>query len=146
MSKSRLVSPPFTIVEWGEGRDCLADSPLGERLVNYLCLYTHALLKQGLERLNRLMKKAGLPVDSPAPLTLPQLQTVVSRLAARKSRWGVDYLEQLLAVNACVDHVTEEGVIRLDRRTQEKTRLCKELALRVLIACVNDHFGFYSSR
>ena len=58
MAKSLLVSPPFTRQEWVEAdRECLADSPVGERLVDYLCLYTHALLKQGLERLNRLMKK-----------------------------------------------------------------------------------------
>ena len=57
-------------------------------------------------------------------------------MVARKCRWGVAYLEQLLAVNAFVDHVTEARVIKLDRETQEKARRCKELALRVLIACI----------
>jgi hypothetical protein len=145
MAKSLLINPPFMKEEWAEADlERLADSPLGERLVDCLCLYTHALLKQGQERLERLMKKAGIPADSQELFTVPQLRRAISRLVARKSRWGVDYLEQLLAVNAFVDHVTEEGVIRLDRRTQQMARLCKELALRVLFACIDRHFGFMS--
>jgi hypothetical protein len=145
MAKSLLVSPPFTKEEWAEAdMECLADSPLGERLVDYLCLYTHALLKQGQERLEGLLETAGIPADSKEPITLPQVRRVVSGLVAGRRRFSVGYLEQLLAVNVFVDHATGAGAIRLDGRTQEKTRKCKELALRVLFACIDDHVGFMS--
>jgi hypothetical protein len=142
MVKSLLIDPPFSREEWaGVDLEELADSPLGQRLLDYLCLYTKAVVKQSPRRLNRLLKRAGLPVDSKEPFTLPQLRKVLLRLATWKRGRGVGVLEQLLAVNAFVDHLMEEAVFPWDGTTRHKARRCKERALRVLIACIDTHFG-----
>jgi hypothetical protein len=90
MAKSLLVNPPFTREEWATADlEELADGHLGKRLVDYLCLYTHAVIKLSPKRLHRIMKMAGLPVDSPRPFSLSMLRRVVSRQAARQKDRGV---------------------------------------------------------
>jgi hypothetical protein len=90
MAKSLLIDSPFSREEWTSADlEELADGPLGQRLVEYLCLYAKAIVKQSPGRLNRLLKNAGLPVDSKEPFTLTQLREVLSKLAALKRRRGL---------------------------------------------------------
>jgi hypothetical protein len=141
--KTLLVDPPFAKEEWArtQVRD-LTDGPMGRRLSEYLALYAAAVAGQGEARLDELLERAGLPIASPETFTLPRLASALSQLATRGCAYGVDFLEQLVAVNRFVEYLEAHDQVRLDRTTKNWAERCQELALVTLVVCVNRHFGF----
>jgi hypothetical protein len=140
--KSLLVNPPFTKGEWAAARvRDLGRGPLGRRLTQYLTCYADAVVGQRQERVNALLEQAGLPGGSPEDFTLHHLARALSRLATRDA-YGVDHLEQLLAVNRFVEYLTAHDDVWLDPRTRAWAERCQEVALVTLIVCVNRHFGY----
>jgi len=141
--RSLLVRPPFTREEWANAEvSDLARGPMGRRLADYLALYTEAVVKQGRERLDALLHEAGMPLQSEEPFSVPWLRRVLKRLSQRRAGFGVEFLEQLLAVNSFVDYVTGQAGVRLGKKTRHWADLCNDLAVLVLVVCVNEHFGF----
>jgi hypothetical protein len=137
------VKPPFSKREWANTkvRD-LAEGNMGPRLTEYLVRYTEAVLRQGGDAVDELLEKAGLPVRSRARFSVPELRRVLSRLATLGGGYGVEFLEQLLAVNQFMEFLVAHDRVRLDRATKNWAERCHELALVALVVCVNRHFGF----
>jgi hypothetical protein len=114
---------------------------MGRRLADYLALYTRAVTLQGRIGWEALLERAGIPPGSVPPYSLSGLGPWLRSLVMRTEGFGVDYLEQLLAVNQLVaDHVNRTGV-RPDAETQHWAGLCHQAAFMLLVVCVNQHFG-----